>query len=176
MTSPRCDDCGKRFNNEYNLKLHEKHACDGDQRSTDTTESSGGTREHVAPHATGTVKTFSKDRGFGFVVTADLTDEGSDGTAYTQDVFVHLSNTDTTYLQEGDRLAFEVVETDDGLTAEHATVLERAHERDEPEGETHDPASRLRFGGQVDDTKYGVGKQNPTESDIESFDDERKFR
>lgn len=178
MTLPRCDGCGKEFDNEYHLRQQRKCRCEGDRESTDGTEASEttGTDESVSSRADGTVNTFFEEDGYGFLVTADVTNEGSDGTEYTRDIFVHISNTDAIQIEERDRLAFEVVETDEGLAAEDATVLKRARDRDEPEGADSNPVDRLQFGGQVDDNKCGVGKQPPTESNVRSFDDKRKFR
>ena len=65
--------------------------------------------------ATGRVKWFSDQKGYGFIVT----DEG-------QDVFVHYSNIDGTgfkTLDEGQEVEFNVVEGEKGLQAEEVRKL-----------------------------------------------------
>ena len=65
--------------------------------------------------ATGRVKWFSDQKGYGFIVT----DEG-------QDVFVHYSNIEGTgfkTLDEGQEVEFNVVEGDKGLQAEEVRKL-----------------------------------------------------
>ncbi|MCW1804292.1 cold-shock protein [Brachybacterium sp. NBEC-018] len=60
--------------------------------------------------ATGTVKWFNADKGFGFIAP----DDGSD------DVFAHFSNiagTGYRNLEENQKVSFEVERTDRGLTA-----------------------------------------------------------
>ena len=177
-THSRCENCGLTFKNEYYLVRHKRDKCDANQEWGNATNSANGisSKKKVASNAKGRVQKFFQDEGYGFIVTADVTTKVSDERESTCDVFIHISNTDTTYLEKGDRLTFDVIETDDGLAAENATVLERVEDRDEPNTEARDPAERLRFGRQVDDTKYGFGKVGPTERKIESFKDERKFR
>ena len=63
----------------------------------------------------GTVKWFSDEKGFGFITP----DESSD-----QDVFVHqsaISSSGFRFLKEGERVQFELVETDRGIQAANVT-------------------------------------------------------
>ena len=66
--------------------------------------------------ATGTVKWFNADKGFGFIAP-------DDGTA---DVFVHFSaiaGDGYKSLTEGQRVSFEVVQGDKGLQAANVSAL-----------------------------------------------------
>ena len=63
----------------------------------------------------GTVKWFNAEKGFGFITT----DEGTD-------VFAHFSQIQKEgfkTLEEGQRVRFEVVESDKGLQAENIEIL-----------------------------------------------------
>ena len=63
----------------------------------------------------GTVKWFNAENGFGFITT----DEGTD-------VFAHFSQIQKEgfkTLEEGQRVRFEVVESDKGLQAENIEIL-----------------------------------------------------
>ncbi|HUV59045.1 MAG TPA: cold-shock protein [Desulfatiglandales bacterium] len=65
--------------------------------------------------AEGTVKWFSEKKGYGFI-------EQEDG----QDLFVHYSSIDTSgfkTLSEGQRVRFDVEESDRGLVAKNVTRL-----------------------------------------------------
>jgi CspA family cold shock protein len=65
--------------------------------------------------AEGTVKWFSEKKGYGFI-------EQEDG----QDLFVHYSSIDMTgfkTLSEGQKVSFEVEESDRGLVAKNVTKL-----------------------------------------------------
>lgn len=70
--------------------------------------------------ATGTVKWFNGEKGFGFI-------EQSDG---GKDVFVHfsaISGDGYRDLNEGDKVEFEVKQGPKGLQAEGVVVTESAH-------------------------------------------------
>lgn len=171
MPRTQCESCGEEFANEYKLFRHERECTLGDESAGPGDQAVQGRRVE------GTVSKFLEEDGYGFIVTADRTTGSSHGAEYTQDVFVHVSDTDTESLEEGDRLRFNVVETEEGLKAENVTRIERSsnrsnHTRTRSDTET---ARRMGFGHQVDDTRYGR-ETEVTEQDINDFDDERKFR
>lgn len=64
--------------------------------------------------ATGTVKWYNPDKGFGFISQ----DDGGD------DLFVHRSAVGGGELNEGDRVEFEVSSSPKGPRAEHVEVTE----------------------------------------------------
>ncbi len=67
---------------------------------------------------TGEVKWFDSKKGFGFIISP----EG-------QDVFVHYSNIEGggfRSLRHGERVEFELIESERGLQAEHVRVVELA--------------------------------------------------
>jgi len=74
-----------------------------------------GFKEEIGAMAEGTVKWFSERKGFGFISQ----DEGGD-------VFVHHSSINMSgfkKLAEGDRVSFEVEESDRGPKAKNVTKL-----------------------------------------------------
>lgn len=63
--------------------------------------------------ATGTVKWFNPSKGFGFISQ----DEAG------KDVFVHSNELNGVYINEGDNVEFEIVETEKGLSAQNIKKL-----------------------------------------------------
>jgi cold shock CspA family protein len=173
MPRTQCEQCGAEFANEYKLFRHERECSAGSEGE----ESTGDNGEENTTRPEGTVKTFFKEDGYGFIVTADVTSESSHGTAHTEDVFVHISDTDAGDLEEGDRLRFNIVENEEGLQAKNATRIQRSSDRTKQDGRRRDieTARSMGFGNQVDDTKYGR-ETGPTEQEITDFKDNRKFR
>jgi cold shock CspA family protein len=173
----RCDNCGEQFNSEYNFELHrDLDVCEsesGDPGNSNENTEETQTREHVASDVTGTVYKFNSDRGFGFVSTSDLTTDVADDVEYPEDVFFHISEV-MEDVDEGDRLRMEVYRTEEGLRGERISIVERDVDSkyNPPE---RDRSSTLGFGDESDDIRRGH-KPGPTESDIENFADERKFR
>jgi len=122
----------------------------------------------------GTVTKYFEEDGYGFVTTSDITSKRNMDEFHTEDVFFHISDLETHTVSKGDRLKFNAVETDDGLQAKQPTVTGR---KDNVDGDISkaDPAEQLGVSGEKDDTKYG--RDSPkTSGDIESFQDENKFR
>src|ERR1700741_4361825 len=92
--------------------------------------------------ATGTVKWFSAEKGFGFIRRED----GSD-------VFVHhsgISGSGFKTLNEGERVEFEILQEPKGLKAFNVVRL------DAPEGEEQQPQFSGRSGG-YGERDYGRG-------------------
>jgi cold shock CspA family protein len=184
MAPPRCSNCGETFNSKYHHELHQKvDACDESaddfRKSSQSSNSDSGTKENhteVAAVATGTVCEFNDDRGFGFITTTDVMSEGQHS-EYTEDIFFHISDIETTWIDQGDRLKFRVVRTGEVLQAKQMDILQRDRDR-EPYDEIEDGIGQRsrRFGDEKDDGHYDPGKSGPTESDIEAFQDDRKFR
>lgn len=191
MARIRCDKCGEKFTSQQNFEFHqdlvdcapdkEREATDDDDTTTESTTPSGTRstpqRDPLPTGATGTVQMFDDERGFGFVTTADMTQAVSEEAASTRDIFFHISETETDWMEEGDRLEFDIIAGDEGPEATNVEVVKRDRDRDtydEPEDDP--PRSRLGFGHQKDDGMYGHGTSSSTPSDIEGFRDERKFR
>ena len=153
MPRTECEHCGQRFDNEYKLFRHGRECTTGDRDS-------GPEREKEAEQRVeGTVQKFSEKDGYGFIVTADVIDDNSHGTAYTQDVFIHISDADIETLEEGDRLRFDVVENEEGLKAENATRIERGN-RGSDHGKRRRERERARnigFGNDIDETDVQQG-------------------
>ena len=63
--------------------------------------------------ATGTVKWFNPNKGFGFISQ----DEAG------KDVFVHSNELNGVYINEGDNVEFDIVETEKGLSAQNLKKL-----------------------------------------------------
>lgn len=124
---------------------------------------------------TGTVTTYFDEEGYGFVSTADFSYEDNKNKFETTDVFFHISNVNVNTVSEGDRLEFDVKETDDGPKAINPTITERNDTDSNDEITRTDPSKRLGASGLKDDTQYGR-EGSTTSGDAESFDDERKFR
>jgi cold shock CspA family protein len=150
MARAQCEHCGEEFDNEYKLFRHKK-SCTADSDSEAESDATGVSSDDGAysSRVEGSLLRYFEDEGYGFAMVADK--------EYTDDVFVHIANTDTDELEEGDHLEFDVVENDQGFKAEDVTVLERADERDETDrvvtdDPVRDPALRLGFGRQADDT------------------------
>jgi cold shock CspA family protein len=177
MDRYRCDNCGEKFTSEYNFQLHKDlDACETvtrDSADPDESAEETQTREHVASEVTGTVHYFDPDRGFGFASTSDLTTNTDGAVEFPEDVFFHVSDI-MGEVDEGDRLQMDVFRTEEGLRGERISIVERDVDSkyDPPE---RDKTSTLGFGDESKDIRRGH-KSGPTESDIEDFRDERKFR
>ena len=63
--------------------------------------------------ATGTVKWFNPTKGFGFI------SQDKAG----KDVFVHSNELNGVYINEGDNVEFDIVETEKGLSAQNIKKL-----------------------------------------------------
>ncbi len=123
----------------------------------------------------GTVATYYEEDGYGFVSTADITRERDENEFETTDVFFHISDLDSNTVSEGDRLEFDVVETDEGPQAVDPAITERNDTSTDAEITRTDPAEKLGVSGSKDDTQYGR-EDSTTSGDVESFADDRKFR
>ena len=106
--------------------------------------------------------------------TNDIVPERFQGRIEVDDVFFHVTDVDADRVEMGDRLRFDVVDGDDGPRARELELVER---RDGSDDSTLESRHRWQgFGHDKDGGKHGPGKETPTESDIEHFRDERKFR
>jgi len=65
----------------------------------------------------GTVKWFSRDKGFGFI-------QGEDG----KDYFVHHSALEGIFIRENDKVSFDPTETDKGVQAQNVKLLQKGSE------------------------------------------------
>lgn len=190
MAGYRCEECGERFNSKMNFDYH-RELLDCDRAPEDESESSAAKNENataerngpspqrgpVATGTTGIVDYFDDDRGFGFVTTADITRKRPDGETVPEDVFFHISDVDSTWVEENDRLRFDVVEGDEGLRCKEVEVIGRHRDRkSEDEIQEYRSTRRRGFGHQKDDGRHGPGKTGRTNTEVKSFRDERKFR
>lgn len=181
MAIGRCDECGERFTSKSNFELHkELGKCEPPEKKTSEASSKEVTRTisdgNKISGAEGTVAHFDDEGGYGFLTTVDLAGKLVEDKTQTQDVFFHISDIDSSWVEEGDRLRCDVVEDDEGLRCENIQILIRDNDRDSYDNPA-DGKSKTGFGHQKDDTQYGTGrKPSPSERDIESFKDERKFR
>lgn len=175
MSSFKCETCGERFNSKMNLEYHRDLVdCSEPSPEKEVTENTPQ-RELLQTEATGTVVEYDEDRGFGFVATADVTRTLSNGDELLEEAFFHISDVDTTWIEEGDRLQFDVIRNEEGLRCEDIEIITRDRETYEMPEDSY-RKSQLGFGHQKDDTRFGPGKASPTDLDVESFGDERKFR
>lgn len=176
----RCETCGERFNSKYNLELHEE-VRDCEPTETTSNESDNGREQRTLRNGRvydveGAVCTYDEDGGYGFLTTADLDGEIIEDTGGTHDIFFHISEAQTDWVEEGDRLRCDVIEGDRGLECTNIEIIVRDSQRESYDTPA-DRAKRSGFGVQKDDGQYGAGsKSSPTESNIEDFEDERKFR
>lgn len=174
-----CDTCGEEFNSKMNLDYHQDlvDCSEPDPSSDNETVEKSVEKELIETNATGTVAEYDEDRGFGFVATADVTRTLSNGDELMEEAFFHISDIDSTWIEEGDRLQFDVVRNEKGLRCAEIEIVARDKDRESYEkAEDKYTKRRLGFGHQKEDTKHGHGKAAPTDLDIESFRDERKFR
>lgn len=181
MNRYRCEDCGGKFSSEYNFELHrELRDCVSVKCSEKESSSTKRTRKlrnkDRVRDVEGTVCNYNEDRAYGFLMTFDLNEELEKDTNLAQEVFFHISDSNTDWMEEGDRLCCDVIEGDKGLQCTNITVIIRDKHRDSYD-QAEDNVKQLGFGHQKNDTKYGAGrKPSPSERKIEHFKDERKFR
>ena len=101
--------------------------------------------------ATGTVKWFNSEKGFGFIAPAD-------GSA---DVFVHFSAIESSgfrSLNEGDEVEFETQDGPKGLQAAIVTVTKAAEVADRRGGGGYGGGGRGGYGGGGGGGGYGGGR------------------
>lgn len=182
-----CEHCDNKYVTGADRDAHQQSCCEApdlgadettDQARASSSPSSTPARRDgpLATNATGTVSTYHEDGGYGFAVTADVTTRDGGGVDDTASVFFHITDLQAESVSEGDRLRFDVVEDEEGLCVRRPTVIDRAGDDDTGPRGRASSQRRHGFGHQKDDTKYGPGKDGPTESDIEDFRDDRKFR
>ena len=63
--------------------------------------------------ATGTVKWFNPNKGFGFIQQDDA----------SKDVFVHANELNGVYIKEGDKIEFDIIDAEKGLSAQNIKTL-----------------------------------------------------
>lgn len=184
MEQLRCDICNTTFNSRMNYEHHRdlvdcapSETDDASRRDEHEREQSGNETPWDLPlaDATGTVVDYDADRGFGFVTTQDLLADRTHGSAELVDVFLHVSELDARSVDVGDQLAFDIVEGDEGPAARDATVVERGSSSNN-DSATSRRTRRRGFGHEKNDEALGHGKAASSDSDIEDFADERKFR
>jgi CspA family cold shock protein len=103
----------------------------------------------------GTVKFFNRIKGFGFI-TAD------DGT----DCFVHISDVkDDKFLNEGDRVRFEVVEDEKGMKAKDVELLEKgeAPAEETPAEETEETPAEEAPAEETEEAPAEESEEKPEE-------------
>lgn len=182
MPSFRCDTCGERFNSKHHLELHEEYGdCEPPQSTTtDGQNQEDRTREIALGSEVrgieGTVCTYDGDGGYGFVTMVDLADSLTGDVRDTQDVFFHISEVESGWIEEGDRIQCTVAEGDQGLECQNIRVIKRAKDKEDPPEPDQKPRSP-QFGDTDIDAQYNPGRKPSTsDRDIEDFSDERKFR
>ncbi len=122
----------------------------------------------------GTVKFFNRIKGFGFI-TAD------DGT----DCFVHISDVkDDKFLNEGDRVRFEVVEDEKGMKAKDVELLgkgeapaeeapaEEAEEAPEEEAPAEEEKEEAGEEGEAEESEEKPEEEAPAEETEEEKKEE----
>lgn len=180
MPNVWCDLCGERFNSKHHLELHEEYAdCEASQPSSNNKQEE---RTHEITHGSevrgveGTITDYNNDDGYGFMTTVDLASTLAGDVRDSQDVFFHISEVESGWVEEGDRIQCAVVESDQGLECQSVRVIKRAKNKEElPEPER--APRRQDIADEDIDTRYGAGrKQSTSDQDIENFSDERKFR
>ncbi len=63
--------------------------------------------------ATGTVKWFNPNKGFGFIQQDNA----------SKDVFVHANELNGVYIKEGDKIEFDIIDAEKGLSAQNIKTL-----------------------------------------------------
>lgn len=123
--------------------------------------------------AKGMITTYKED-GYGFIKTADLWEYGPNGEKEPKDFFFHVSEYPGETPEEGERFRFDVESKDDGLQAVNMDPIDST--LDDMETTVGEYVRSLREEPDEESMKPGPGSMRATESDIENFSDERKFR